>query len=276
MIVDKPVLGQLTQGTIFAAAKAENYSPDPVWGLCITARCDVAHENKTQVFNYVPVVRFEDWLLVDGGRLVIERIHNELFNEAKNCVKALNMSPSILDSYSLTEVSDRLFPRPADKESKNGQRFLKVAEQLALTSALRTAARLEKQDVIKACSFKSATAEKLLKDLWANLLQGYYLLKTIGETENSSSIGYVVLLREIHHIPRSVAHSVAQGVDKLSCEERFLNFSVFDFAYTTGKLRSPWIEHLMQQFALLFSRIGLTDPAIDTYNSLCDVLKNGN
>lgn len=275
MTIDKPVLGQITQGTFFAGAKAENYSSDPVWGLCITARCDVAHENKTPVFNYVPVVRYEDWLLVDGGRLIVERIYSELFNDARNCIKGINKSPSILDSHPLKDVFDTLFPLPNDKESKAGVRFQTLTDQLAFVGTLRTAERLERKDLLTVCGLKTSTAEKLLKELWSNLLQGYYFLEAVGDTEHGSSLGYVVLLREIHHIPRSLAQSVARGIDKDSGDERFLNFSVFDFSYTTGKLRSPRIEHLMQQFALLFSRIGLTDPLIDTYNSLCNAIKHG-
>lgn len=257
MIVDRPVLGQITQGTFFSAAKAENYPIDPVWGLCITARCDVAHENKTQVFNYVPVVRYEDWLLADGGRLLIERIHSDLLNDAKNCIKAINRSPSVLDAYSPKEVFDRLFTSGADKSDKNAQRFLKISDQLAVTSALRGVDRLERGRLVDACGFKTTTAEKLLKELWSNQLQGYYFLETLGDTEHASSLGYVVLLREIHHIPRNLGRLVARGIDKFDGDERFLSFSVFDFSFTTGKLRSPWIEHVMQQFAMLFSRIGL-------------------
>ena len=83
LMIEKPILGQLTQGSIFSAASAENYKKVPVWGICITARCDVAHETKTSVFNYVPIVRYEDWLLVDGSKIIIDKIYNAVRGKAK-------------------------------------------------------------------------------------------------------------------------------------------------------------------------------------------------
>ncbi|ARK80125.1 hypothetical protein BOC40_06590 [Burkholderia pseudomallei] len=41
-----------------------------------------------------------------------------------------------------------------------------------------------------------------------------------------------------------------------------------DYALPVAKLASPWIEHLMQNFALLFSRIGVRD------NDLADIRKS--
>lgn len=273
MTIDKPILGQVTQGSIFTAAVAEGYSVDPVWGFCITARCDVAHEGKAQVFNYVPVVRFEDWLLVDGGRLLIDRVYAELFNDAKNCIKSINKSVSVLDSHHVDHVFHVLFPSDEEKKSKNGVRFATLATQISRVKSIENSARLAIGDVTDLADLKRSTSEKLIKEVWSNKLQGYYFLESIGDTEFPSSLGYVVLLREIHHIPRVIAHKIASGADELSCSNGNLNFSVFDFSQVVGKLKSPWVEHLMQSFALLFSRIGLVDPAVDKYNSLCEVLK---
>ncbi|WP_286138214.1 hypothetical protein, partial [Methylomonas methanica] len=98
-MLDKPILGQITQGTVFTAACGENYPTKPVWGLCITARCDVAHENKAQVFNYVPIVRYDDWLLVDGGRIILDRIYTDLLNTAKNAIRSIEKSDTVFNFY---------------------------------------------------------------------------------------------------------------------------------------------------------------------------------
>ena len=77
-MITRPILGEMTQGVVFAGAFADNYRNAPVWGICITARCDAAHD-KAQVFNYLPIVRFEDWLVVDGTsatlRSTTRRLH---------------------------------------------------------------------------------------------------------------------------------------------------------------------------------------------------------
>lgn len=78
----------------------------------------------------------------------------------------------------------------------------------------------------------------------------------------------------MHHLPRNVARKIAQGIGSDSTDGEGLNFSVFDFSQAVGKLKSPWVEHLMQNFALLFSRIGLADPLVEKYKSLCEVLNH--
>ena len=272
--VEKPILGRLTQGSIFTAATAEGYMGFPVWGFCITARCDLAHDGKAQVFNYVPIVRFEDWLLVDGGRLLIDRVAADLLNDARNCLKSIGKSSSVLDFHSVADVFQILFPGESAKNSKNGLRFSLLVEQIAKVEKLGAEKMIARSDVAVLAEYKRPTSEKLIKELWSNKLQGYYFLDTVGETESPSSLGYVVLLREIHHLPRDVAQKIALGIDRESPDGQGLNFSVFDFSQAVGKLRSPWVEHLMQNFALLFSRIGLTDPLVDKYNSLCEVLNH--
>ncbi|SDY80776.1 hypothetical protein SAMN04515617_1233 [Collimonas sp. OK242] len=259
MHIEKPVLGQITQGTIFTAASAENYQLAPVWGLCITARCDMAHENKIRVFNYVPIVRYEDWLREDGARVLIDRIGAEVLNAARNFLTTQNKSESVLDSYSPTQIAELLFP--------DGGKFHEIARKLDIVSHARNSLPLDSKTLCELVAVSHKTAERLVKELWANQLAGYYFFDNIGSTEHESKYGYVVMLREIHHIPRNVATDIANG--SMTEESTIhghgpihLNARVFDFAYTTGVIRSPWIEHFLQQFSLMFSRIGLPDPTL--------------
>ena len=277
MHIEKPVLGQITQGTIFTAVTAENYSGAPVWGLCITARCDVAHENKARVFNYLPIVRYEDWLLEDGARMVIERIWAEVFGKAKEFLAQRDKSVSVLDSYSPSEVAQMLFPIGGTE--KDGDKFHDIAKRLTKLSEARDAIPLTRKALAEISSLSKKTAEKLVKELWSNQIAGYYFLSHIGETEHPSSSGYVVLLREVHHVSRSLAIAIASGVSAESgtfdaLPSQVCDFSVFDFACPTAKLKSPWIEHLMQQFSLLFSRIGLPDPSPASLKTLVEEMSH--
>lgn len=257
MYIEKPVLGQITQGTIFTAASAENYQLAPVWGLCITARCDMAHENKIRVFNYVPIVRYEDWLREDGARVLIDRIGAEVLNAARNFLVTQNKSESVLDSYSPSQIAESLFP--------TDEKFRGIARKLEIVNNARNSLPLDLTTLSELIAVNKRTTEKLVKELWANQLTGYYFFDSIGSTEHESKCGYVVMLREIHHIPRNVATEIANGAmtDKSIMHgdgQIHLNAQVFDFAYTTGVIRSPWIEHLLQQFSIMFLRIGLPDP----------------
>lgn len=255
MRIDKPILGKLTQGTIFTSARAEEYNGHPTWGLCITARCDMAHENKTHVFSYLPVVSFDAWLLRDGARILAERLQLELHASAANSLRSANKSSSVLDSYEIEFIASNIM--------KGDMRFLALAEKIAAVKAFRSHPNPCAADVLKLVKLNQKCAERLTKDLWSMQLAGYYYLKNIGVTEQDCDTGYVVLLREVHHLPHRLARKIADGIvvdDSAADIHPELIGTTFDFACPTGLIASPWIEHIMQQFSLLFSRIGLPDP----------------
>ncbi|MOA09838.1 hypothetical protein D3C78_1296930 [compost metagenome] len=78
---------------------------------------------------------------------------------------------------------------------------------------------------------------------------------------------FVALLREIHHIPSSLAKEIVNGITADSwvgtddqphtkCPAFHANY---DFCTPVARLKSPWMEHLMQSWTLLFARIGVED-----------------
>ena len=276
MTIEKPKLGQVTQGTIYTAAAAENYVGFPTWGLCITARCDIAHETKTEVFNYVPLVRYEDWLLVDGYRILFNRIKLEEIGKLKSALSQAEFSSSVLETYSPSVVVNKFFSYSNihDKRKKLHDSASLVEE----IQELQKKSSISVDQLKKICATSSKINDKLAKDLWGNQLSGYYFLKEIGETEHKSNCGYVALLREIHHISRQAAALIGGGITADESREKnimSMNFSVMDFSYPVAKVASPWIEHLMQQFSNLFTRIGLPDAPESTLSPLLEVFKNG-
>lgn len=278
-MIGKPVLGQLTQGSIFSAAVAENYGMVPVWGICITARCDVAHENKTSVFNYIPVVRYEDWLLMDGAKIIVERMHNTVRGNAKEILRRKELSETLLDGYSPKVLADEFFPITAAKTDQESQKFHKIADQLTKLQDTLAGAATTKADIIEIREYQKKKFDEVISELWSNKLPSYYFLPSIGNSDLGSEKGYVCILREIHHIPRNIANAISMGVDAKdeilrNAQGNVPSFSVFDYALSTGKLNSPWIEHFMQQFSMLFSRIGLPDPEGTVLNNLYEVFNN--
>lgn len=265
MGIEKPVFGKLTQGTIFTSASAEEYVNKPVWGMCITARCDMAHENKTNVFNYLPIVSFDEWLLKDGARLLCDRLHIELTTKAINLIKNALKSPTILDSYTPDFIADNFM---------SGNSLFKLhSEKMNELAGYRANRNISSAEVKNLVAINIKCAEKLLKDLWSMQLPGYYFLKEIGDTEHSSNAGYVVLLREIHHLPQTLGSKIANGmiIEQGSKPQK----TPFDFSYPTGLVSSPWIEHIMQQFSHMFVRIGLPDPNPLHLKKLTEMAANG-
>ena len=109
--------------------------------------------------------------------------------------------------------------------------------------------------------------DTLIRELVHQRLAGYYFLDRVEPDGNDS--GYVVLLREIRLMPRQIARSITEGIDyslytSLCAAEPRCRTSLYvgsdDFSMPVGVIASPFLEHLMQAFAMLFGRIGLPDP----------------
>lgn len=268
-MVSEPRMGRITQGTIFCGGYAEDYPGLPVWGVIITARCDTTHE-KTPIVNYLPVVTMEDWLLGHGGMLSIDREAAEVSNRFKNLLLKRQLSASLLEVHSPDDIAKLHFPVPAElgnqkanKEAKDAELAKQTASWLNQLQQCLAMSLPNRDDIQKSIIGCRKSVEAVVKDLIAHKLAGYYFLPTLGGlTEKSSNKGYVVLLREVHHVPRQGVAQLVKGISKdASTMERTrgLCFDCFDFVYPVAELISPWTEHLMQSFCNLFGRIGLAD-----------------
>lgn len=268
-MVSEPKMGRITQGTIFCGGYAEHYCGLPVWGVVITARCDTTHE-KTPIVNYLPVVTMEDWLLGHGGMLSIDREEADVKNRFKSLLAKRQLSASLLEVHSPDKIATLHFPRPAKSDSQKAIKETKEAEdaseiaiwlsQLHQCLASPLPNRHAMQTAVIRCR---KSVESVVKDLISHKLAGYYFLPSLGGlTENPSQKGYVVLLREVHHMSREGVSRLAEGISKDAATTpptQGLCFDCFDFIYPVAELVSPWTEHLMQSFCNLFGRIGVAD-----------------
>lgn len=268
-MVSEPRMGRITQGTVFCGGYAEHYSGLPVWGLVITARCDTAHE-KTPIVNYLPVVTMEDWLLGHGGLLSIDREAADVRNRFKSLLAKHQLSASLLEVHTPNEIAKLHFPvreevddAKVTKEAKDALEARDIASllnqlQRCLGSPLPN--RPEIQEAVCSCR---RSVEAVVKELISHRLNGYYFLPTLGGlTEKFSQKGYVVFLREVHHLPREGVAKLVDGISRDAATTnptRGLCFDCFDFVCPVAELNSPWTEHLMQSFCNLFGRIGVAD-----------------
>lgn len=101
----------------------------------------------------------------------------------------------------------------------------------------------------------------LIRELTENKLAGYYLLRDLDPLREADGSDFVALLREVHHIPAAIAKLISKGAHKEVFVREDLSCPVFrgddEIAIPVCRLKSPWIEHLMQRFTFLFARIGV-------------------
>lgn len=112
-----------------------------------------------------------------------------------------------------------------------------------------------------------AEAEKIIKG--GN--QNYYFVDSVepsfGEKIKPLGCGFVAILREVRAISRELALQLLNGIDEQKINEiqktdptAFqLSIDKDSFCIPTGELSSPFIEQLMQNFSLLFGRVGTAD-----------------
>ncbi|WP_416401667.1 hypothetical protein [Alicycliphilus denitrificans] len=261
---DAPREGEFTQGTVFSCAYAEDYPLRPAYGLVITARCD-AVQDKTPIFSYLPIISLKDWMLCDGANIVMDRIRAACKGEVRKALKDASLSESLLETKTMDEIYQSHF-KSREVEKAWASRCVKLQatiNSLAQIQQLRDAPDLLEQRRLHLVG-NTSVVDVVLKELSGNRLAGFYLLREMpslsGELES-----FVALLREIHHIPTGLTREIVAGLAKDAWAARAEGqrcpryVDTDDLAAPVAKLKSPWIEHVMQNFTMLFARIGVAD-----------------
>jgi hypothetical protein len=260
---------RITQGTVFCGALAEDYISVPVWGIVITARCDTVHE-KTPIVNYLPAVRIEDWIHRHGGLAVIDRALSDALNRFTVMLDKRELSASLMEVHSPTEIAKVHFASPpnplenkkTEKEAKEALQALNLAIEIERLRNCLEAEDIDSQIIASTLVPCHKFINAVIKDLLSHKMAGYYYIPDFEKlTENASQLGYVVLLREVHHLNKGAVKPLINGITKrdIGTPPQGLCFDCFDFVYPVAEIQSPWVEHLMQAFCTLFGRIGITD-----------------
>lgn len=264
----RPHVGpRLTQGSIFSCAQAENYGGCEVHGIVITARCDITHD-KANAFNYLPVIRFDDFLHQDFLAMLCEQCKADEDNKFHTFLRNNNLSQSVLIAHSPLQIINTIFPDGSSDRTVSKARpvGLEHVRRLSLLEKALTSIPSDRVVLMVATEYPKIK-DRLIKDCIHQKIAGYYFLPAIEP--NGAELGYVVLMREVHHIPSRLADLLGGGLEGRDYTELcsrnpsfggLLELPRDGFAFCGGRIDSPTMEHLMQTFSLLFGRIGLPDP----------------
>lgn len=276
---EDPKQGHFTQGTIFSCAYAENYEGLSVYGLVITARCDAA-QNKVPIYSFIPVVSLEDWIFRDGAEIVLQRLLSDCDNTKKNILSGMEVSDSLLRSKTGEEILTVILRPMVEKDQRKQVKIEKFSEADELSKEIRKALAGVDVELRRTLLRRAGKAlDSIVKELAGNKLTGYYLLREMPTLNARKLPDFVALLREVHHVPSVLAMRILRGIAKEewktppSGASRSPCFSDSDdYCAPVARLRSPWMEHLMQTWSLLFARIGVDDiDAAALRKSLCDI-----
>jgi hypothetical protein len=250
----------ITQGTIFSGVRSPFVVDYSCYGICITARCDTAREFKAPCLTFLPVVRLESWLWVEGLSKAISDQKKGVLGSLKKQLEQLNGTSIILDTFG-----------PEEAFSSVNLKDKGIKKQYDLFTEALLAEKVTPFNWAEIPDSISKRIETEANLLLKGKVQDFYFLDDVegirGSTQNHQTSGFVVLLRDVRSISRELAFSIAVGIDEhqldlLKINDQTAHQLVLDedgYAYPTGELLSPFIEQLLQNFSILFGRIGTKD-----------------
>jgi len=200
--------------------------------------------------------------------IIADRFMADTLGGLRATLKEVDFAVSIIDTEAPRSVLETLF-QPAPKGSKAAKardRFAELCRRYELASAA-VASKPPATVCLEIAKAAPKLKDAMIVDLTHNRMAGYYFLERVEPDGDDS--GYVVLIREVHMIPRAAAQSIAGGLDAdrhaAMCDlDPAIRGHLFighgDLALPIGVVASPQLEHLMQSFSFLFGRIGVADP----------------
>lgn len=256
MRLEHPEAGRLQQGAIFNCAIVPGYDDCPCFGLVLTARCDLEHAKHT-VVNYLPVVRFSDWARKNLCALLAKRLGVDLEKQITSALSKKGVSDKVRETFPLREV---ILKETAGIEQ---EALLLKCTNLEVLTKVAHYDEPHRDDASTIITLAGKNAEKLVEDLIKQRLPEYYFLEAT-DISGPDSGGAVVLLRRMTTLSCNIADRISEGITEqdshgMSGIEHVLTFNHDPLCIVTGVLRSPDLEHLAQQFAHLFIRIGIKD-----------------
>lgn len=246
---------ELTQGSVFIKAYSESYPKAMNYGIIVTARCDIS-QKKAKINTYLPVVPISSWMDFDFLEILNKRCRGQVENAFKSQFEAIGGSMLVFKTYGVEKIKSHFFDPPLSAKQKRALDTLEKIELLDAVSFLESREVSAKKYLEKF----PKESESILKELVSQNLSGYYFIDDVcGDGP------HIVLLRETYHLSQEDALSLRVGckINNLN-----INYEDGDFSYTIGVVRSPYLEHIMQKFSELFTRIGIDDPEPDAAKNL--------
>lgn len=266
---------ELTQGSIIAEIRSNKYDKLRCKGIVISARCDFAHD-KISHFHYLSAMVIEDWIYeVLFYVLVEECIKNEK-KIIRESAEKLNLDFQTLEEFGYEKMKEVFTNRARGKELTQ---ILNRCDQCVQLETMRT-----QKDKGKKKSFLNQTCKKSLCSKIDKLICGtfpkYAFIPEKGYLDSDSLVhGLVVDLQDIYQMDMRFKEGLInseydyQIVNDSKLKQELNKFFFFenndDFIILEGRVKSPWIEYILQMFANSFTRIGVDNASKDEISQFC-------
>lgn len=269
-----PPRNRITQGTIFSCVVSPYESGKGCYGISITARCDTVRDFKAASLTFLPIVTMEDWLWYECLPKCTKDQIKSAQSKLRIYLRKKYDTSVILDTFGFDAAVE--FIKDNNKELQN----IKETYQDAQVSKNMLPYSWSKLPDSIAKSLNARATELL-----AGKIQNFYFIDEIepnfGMSVSGRKYGYVVILRDIRTISRELALLIPNGIDsvkfttilKKNSTAFQLKIDDEDFCMPIGELTSPFVEQLLQNFSLLFGRIGTKDVPAIYYEEIENLLR---
>lgn len=242
---------ELTQGSVFYGAFAEDYSEELNYGLIITARCDIS-QKKAPIYSYLPLISIDNWMVGEFSSILYNKANKSVYRNLVTAFETIGGSELLLQTYSLDKIVENF--SDAGKKAQRVSFVNKLNDYRETQRLLENNLRAEdiKQIV---CSSKtlSSLSESIIGDLISQNLLGYYFIDDV-----TGDGPHIVKMRDVYSLKSDYVENLRTGISLPSV--KYPESDNEKISFTVGVIKSPYIEHILQKFSNVFARIGIDDP----------------
>ena len=243
---------EITQGTIFSNAKSNDYNKD-VYGILINGRCDIEHPQHYDTLLYLPIIPYDMWESKPAMKKILNHKYNDILNVLEGYRNFFSYEAVLYLPEHTEEIIDKYLKKEKEKNrAKNAIFFMTLYKKAELNVDFISSEEKAFKDVF--FSDFEALKKRLIDN---NLPDAYYLENVDFQDQSMQRIKrWVVLVTEIHSIPRKALKNLKNGIDL--GRESYLRsfFGTDELVIPCATLKSPFIEHLIQKVESLF-RVGV-------------------
>lgn len=245
----------VTQGTILRYVHSSLYPPKETFGLIVTARCDLANPSKgVRYIHYLPIVPLQSWLNKEIKQDLLRNVFSDKFKQLDDLFSKAGLS--LKASFEINSL-DFIEKTLKDKLPKQINKYSELCE-------IRNALECEIVEDHYTQHIKKKIDEKI-KRIINNEEVGYHFIPWVDKNKEYGE-DFICLLREVHSINFDTAIKAKDGIypkdffsaDKLYDDEELI--------WAISEICSPDIEHIMQRFGNLFTRVG-----VDTHRDVKNI-----
>ncbi|WP_146612961.1 hypothetical protein [Halomonas sp. SL1] len=249
-------LKKLDQGTIFNGGVSSICSGHPVMGIILSARCDIS-QRKVDAVAYSPVIKIETFV----ENVVFDKEREFYILDKMDAVNNLLLQHNPeLETWVNTYGVEKVFENESSDINKKIKD--KIESHFKDVGVVR---ELQYEGLTADNPVSRSVAKKIrshVESLARGKVEGVFLIDHISDEISGESSPYIVNLREIRFVDMRFLEKVSEGL--YSDEDTvYWGSDVYDkgeiFFYTVSRVKSPYIELLMQRFANQFVRVGVDD-----------------